>query len=218
MAELAIVLVIVALMIGGMMAPLSAQLALRDHADTENSLNEIKEALVGYAASHSAADGKPFFPCPDTDNDGIENRTGNICTSPEGRLPWNDLGVGRQDSWGNRFRYRVSSAYSNRATGFTLNSAGTIRVCESVTCAAFIADTLPLVIVSHGKNGAGAYNAAGGMNPGPVGLDELSNQNADNNFVLHTETTTSGNEFDDLVTWISPNILFNRMISAGRLP
>jgi hypothetical protein len=26
------------------------------------------------------------------------------------------------------------------------------------------------------------------------------------------------NEFDDLVTWISPNILYNRLIAAGRLP
>jgi len=25
-------------------------------------------------------------------------------------------------------------------------------------------------------------------------------------------------EFDDIVTWLSPNILFNRMVVAGKLP
>ncbi len=29
---------------------------------------------------------------------------------------------------------------------------------------------------------------------------------------------SQGGEFDDLVVWISPNILFNRMVAAGKLP
>lgn len=219
LTEMAIVLVILALLLGGMIIPLGTQMDLRDVADSEKMLGEIKESLMGYAASHTALDGKPFFPCPDTDNDGIENRTGNACTSPEGRLPWNDLGIGRQDSWGNRFRYRVTPAFSNNAIGFTLNSTGTMRVCESSNCAVVVANTLPAIIVSHGKNGAGAYNLAGTTNPAPLGLDELANQDALNNdFVAHTQSTASGNEFDDLVTWVSSNILFNRMISAGKLP
>ncbi len=41
---------------------------------------------------------------------------------------------------------------------------------------------------------------------------------ADNDFVMHTITQPGPNEFDDLVTWISPNILYNRLIAAGRLP
>ena len=28
----------------------------------------------------------------------------------------------------------------------------------------------------------------------------------------------TGAEFDDIVTWISPSMLFNRMIAAGQLP
>jgi hypothetical protein len=27
-----------------------------------------------------------------------------------------------------------------------------------------------------------------------------------------------GGEFDDMVTWVSPNILFNRMVAAQTLP
>jgi len=31
-------------------------------------------------------------------------------------------------------------------------------------------------------------------------------------------TAASGGEFDDLVIWLPPGILFNRMVQAGRLP
>ncbi|MDR0578461.1 MAG: prepilin-type cleavage/methylation domain-containing protein, partial [Candidatus Accumulibacter sp.] len=81
-----------------------------------------------------------------------------------------------------------------------------------------IANGLPAVIVSHGKNGAGAFNASGGTNPPPAGADEISNQNAGNDFVMHAPSTVAGNEFDDFVIWISRHILFNRMVAAGRLP
>lgn len=74
------------------------------------------------------------------------------------------------------------------------------------------------MIVSHGKNGAGAFNSSGGTNPAPTGADEIANQNADNDFVLRTQGDATGNEFDDLVVWIPPYVLFNRMIAASRLP
>ena len=222
LAEMAIVLVIFALLIGGMIIPLSTQVEMRDISETNKTLSEIKESLIGYAASHSASEnGKPYFPCPDTDNDGKENRlvSGSGCTLAEGGLPWSDLGIGRQDSWGNRFRYRVSPAFSKNDYGFSLGTAGgTLRVCGSSTCTEVIGIALPAIIVSHGRNGAGAFNSAGTTNTAPLGLDEISNQNSDDDFVEHSQSNVSGSEFDDIVTWISPYILFNRMISANRLP
>jgi prepilin-type N-terminal cleavage/methylation domain-containing protein len=225
LAELAIVLVIVALLIGGMLAPLSAQRDLQDIRATQRQLSDITEALLGYAASHTAtSDGRPYLPCPDTDGDGFENRTGNACTAVEGRLPWSELGVGREDAWGNRFRYRVVKDYSSDDKGFSLetakSSATFLRVCEDAACASatVIASHLPVVIVSHGKNGAGAFDAAGGTNPAPTGTDETANQDGNNDFVHHPPSGAAGSEFDDLVAWVSPYILFNRMISAGRLP
>jgi prepilin-type N-terminal cleavage/methylation domain-containing protein len=221
LTELTIVLVIVALLLGGMLVPLSAQRDLQDSRETQKQLSDISEALLGYAAAHNATDGRPYLPCPDTDNDGFENRTGSTCANQEGRLPWIELGVGREDAWGNRFRYRVAATYSNMTTGFVLGQTGALRICEDPTCApssTILANNLPVVIISHGKNGAGAFNVSGGTNPAPTGTDEISNQDGDNNFVLHTPSNIAGNEFDDLVTWISPYILFNRMITAGRLP
>lgn len=220
LTELAIVLVIVALLMGGMMIPLSAQRNLQNVRETQRQLSDISEALLGYAAAHKAIDnGKPFFPCPDTDNDGLENRVGNTCTATEARLPWADLGIGREDAWQNRYRYRVAAEYSNRQVGFSIGQTGALmKICEDPACTKLVANDLPVVIVSHGQNGAGAFNASGETNPPPVGLDEIANQNGDSVFVFHPESNVTGNEFDDIVTWISPYILFNRMIAAGKLP
>ncbi len=49
-------------------------------------------------------------------------------------------------------------------------------------------------------------------------MDESENSNMDHVFVSRPPTTDSGNEFDDLVVWLPATILFNRMVSAGRLP
>jgi len=212
--ELAIVMFIVSLLIGGMLLPLSAQQDIRYNGETEKALGEIREALIGYAASHTATDGKPYLPCPDTNDDGVENRAGAACTAEEGRIPWVDLGLGRTDAWNNRFRYRVTPAFSNNATGFTLSSVGTLRVCAENTCATSVANAVPAVIVSHGKNGAGAFNAAGGTNAASLDANELENTDNDSDFVNKTGDPT----YDDFVVWLSPNILFNRMVAAGKLP
>ena len=221
LTELVIVMVIAALLIGSLILPLGAQQDLRGYRDTQQDMAGIVDALIGFAASHPAADGKPYLPCPDTDNDGIEDRaSGGGCLSQEGRLPWNTLGIGREDAWGNRYRYRVAPAFANNKAGFTLTTTPSLRVCENAACSRYVADTLPAVVVSHGKNGAGAYNAGGSTNAPPAGDDEKANQDANNDFVSHapTQGDAPGGEFDDLVAWVSPNILFSRMLGAGRLP
>lgn len=214
LTEMAVVLVIVALLIASMIIPLSAQQEIRARQETEKALTDIREALLGYAASHAAGDGKPYLPCPDTDDDGIENRSAGACTNQEGRLPWADLGLGRNDAWNNRFRYRVTAAYSSSTAGFTLTSVGDITVCADSACAATVASNLPAVVLSHGTNGAGAFNMAGGTNPAPTDASELENTNANATFV----SRISDAGFDDLVTWVPATVLMNRMITTGKLP
>lgn len=53
--ELAIVLVIVTLLIGGLAVPLSAQIQARRVAETNRTLEEAREAIIGYAMSHTVA-------------------------------------------------------------------------------------------------------------------------------------------------------------------
>lgn len=220
LAELAIVLVIIALLAGGMLLSLSTQSDMRDSGDTRKQLADINEALLGFAASHSATDGRPYLPCPDTDNDGAENRkSGTLdCSQQEGVLPWVTLGLAQTDSWQNHYRYRVATGFSNGQTGFYLGMpitpANTLRVCDNAACnATILASGLPVVVLSHGKNGLGAINAQGAANGASSDADEVENHDGDNVFVSRAVTQQG---FDDQVLWLSPNLLFNRLIAAGR--
>jgi len=74
------------------------------------------------------------------------------------------------------------------------------------------------------KGGAAAVIWSVGRNAADVGrtrpADELENLDLDNDrfFVARERRDTADKEFDDLVLWISPNILFARMTAAGALP
>ena len=57
LTEMAVVLVIVAILIAGLVIPLATQQDIRARQDTENMLTNLREALLGYAASHAAGDG-----------------------------------------------------------------------------------------------------------------------------------------------------------------
>lgn len=221
LTELTIVLVIVALLIGGMVVPLAAQRDLQSTSETRRQLSEIKDALIGFAAANGR------LPCPadptiasGSVNAGIEdapNATG-CTTSLEGVLPWVTLGVAETDAWGRRLTYRVSNNFALAVPGgsnsaFSLATAGDITILAS-SGGASTASSLPMIVVSHGKNGFRAYLPDGGRIAASPDADEEANANGDTTFVSKTPTQS----YDDLVEWISPNILFNRMITAGKLP
>lgn len=214
LTELAIVLFIVALLVGSMMLPITAQVDTRDYSDAQKTLGEIRDALTGFAISHSAADGKPYLPCPDTNDDGVENRVGNACAADEGRVPWVTLGHAQTDPWNNRYRYRVTPTFTNSGTGFLLTTAGTLTVCTTSACASTVATAVPAIILTQGKNGAGAFNNSGGTNAASTNANELENSDGDTTFV----SKEADPNYDDMVIWLSPSILFNRMVAAGKLP
>jgi prepilin-type N-terminal cleavage/methylation domain-containing protein len=205
--EMAIVLMIVGLLLGGLLVPLSMQIEQRHIIDTQKSLTEIKEAIIGYAI----VNGK--LPCPAQSNLATGNALAGVadCSLTRGVLPWATLGVSETDAWGRRFSYTATSAFINSA--FTLATAGTLSV-KNASSGSNIASGIPAIIVSHGKNGLGAYTSSGSQITPSTDLDEVENSNTGTVFVSHETTTT----FDDLVHWISPNILFNRMVAAGKLP
>lgn len=208
LVEMAIVLVVVGLLVSAFLTPLRMQIELRNNSETQASLLEIRDALIGYALSHNALDGRPFLPCPDTDGDGVENRVGNLCNLSEGNLPFIDLGLANIDSWNNRFRYRVTQAFANSQTGFTLTANGDITVQDAALGNA-VGLALPAIIISMGENGA-TFPV--------VGADQLENVNGDTTFVSKEISESAINPFDDLVIWVSSNTLMNRMVAAGRLP
>jgi len=233
--EMAMVLLIVALLLGGGLTVLSTQIEAQKFKDTQKSLEDAKDALIGYAASHAATDTRPHLPCPDkttaagigTANDGLEDRAaaggGCVVVAGEGNLPWVTLGLTGTDSWGNRFRYRVTPAFSNSVTGMTLApvaSAGTLNVINQLGAAQ--ASAVPVVILSHGPNGWGATSTGGVVKAAPpvANVNEIENTDGDLIFVSSApgEAGAAGGEFDDIVTWLPATLLFNRMLQATKLP
>ena len=233
--EIAMVLFIVALLLAGLMPAINAQLDQQRTNETLKRMSEIKEALIGFAISQGR------LPCS-ADGTKILGQAGYgteraSCSAgiAYGVVPWITLGTSETDAWGNRFTYRVTSDFADTTDG-TSNSttcsttAGvSFQLCSTITgptnlltiqtsaSGTVIASKIPVIIISHGKNGYGAYTTKGTVNSVPAGnLDEVANTDHSANvvYVSHSQTTN----FDDLVDWISPNILYNRMVAAGRLP
>lgn len=228
--EMAVALFIIVLVLGSILVPLTTQVEQRQVSDTQKTLEEIKEALAGFAIANG------YLPCPDkttaagagTANDGIEDvtaATGLCVATSEGNVPWVTIGgVGTSDVWGNRFRYQVTAAFSQRAPAaggtFSLSSVGTIRICSTTGCGANYTTDAVAVIISLGKNGLGAISAATGLaNPAPTSADENQNVSGPSQFMSRTITPAgSAAEFDDIVVWLPKSVLFNRMVAAGKLP
>lgn len=227
LVEMAIVLVIFGLLLSAFLAPLSAQRDLKDYTETQKSLEEIKESLIGYALSHG------YFPCPAISaSNGGEDRTGATCTGSKrvGFLPWAELGVPKLDSWDHLYRYSVTLAYADSGTKINLSpltarditiqtrdSAGVIQNVSN-------ANDIPVVIMSVGKNGVWGYRDDGTQvaDGSATNVDEDTNGNG-NGRIFQNRTATSntaitGGEIDDVVTWVSPNVYLNRMVAAGQLP
>lgn len=240
LVELAIVLIIVTLLSSGLMMSLSAQQEASARAETQRRLDDARDVLLGYAATNGR------LPCPAAPRaTGIESPVGGItCTNNwDGFLPAITLGIGPTDvngyaidAWGNPIRYALTTypnafcasqcfaatdgvkAVWNNASPATL--APDLQVCNTAvgatgsgsgaTCASgtTLTNNAVAVIFSRGRNGASA----------PTSADEQANGDADRLFVSHTPTPAGANEFDDLVVWLSPNLLYNRLIAAGRLP
>lgn len=118
--EVAIVLAIVGLLLAGGVNLLSGSADTSKYKQTQNELQEVKEALITYFIQNGGV-----LPCPDIHND-VTNASygqsdynsgdataGGICTNYQGWLPHVTLGMGGGgDAWGERYKYVVSRAFT----------------------------------------------------------------------------------------------------------
>jgi prepilin-type N-terminal cleavage/methylation domain-containing protein len=245
LTELAVVVVILALILGGVVLTMGAMTNAREVEQTQQQLNQAREALVGFFLRNGR------FPCPATGaGAGVESPAGGgVCTNPyNGFLPAATLGIGPTDpqgflldAWGNRIRYAVSQyvhtpPYVDAATCagnarrcflFTTSNAlaqvgisnlaptlPEIRVCDVANCAGPLDFRAPVVVLSNGRNFA---SQAAGLTA--ASADEMENSTGvDNEFVARDPRPGGpGVEYDDQVLWLSPNILYNRLIAAGAI-
>jgi type II secretory pathway pseudopilin PulG len=221
--ELAISMLIITLLATVLITPITTQVTQSKIAQAKSDLDQINEALIGFALAQS----KPYLPCPDTTGDGVADPCANTFTTETtgGNLPWVTLSAPATDPWGQRYQYRVNNAYTNSVAGFTLttaptgtactapgNASGFIKVCGSaatIACnASVIANGIPAVMYSLGPNGQTVTASP----------DETENKDNDCLFVSRTYSSVAGLEFDDLLVWISPGVLMSRMVTAQKLP
>ena len=240
--ELAVALAIIALLIAGALLPLSTQLDVRNRADTQRSMDSIREAIMGFAQANGR------LPCAanGTIAAGGANAGQEACPSTSGVVPWAALGVPETDGWGRRFSYWVSPIFSDAVgttfgctpvpaptqSSFALCSQGALTVNtrnENTHVATALGSLLPAVIISHGKNGGGAYTPSGALLPAPAGADEIANATLGATTFYSRPPTQAASpcndgagpafcEFDDIVVMITSNALIARMVAAGKLP
>jgi prepilin-type N-terminal cleavage/methylation domain-containing protein len=163
LVELAVVLLIVSLLLGGMMAMVSAQTEQRNWNDTQSRLEAARDAILGYAIANGR------LPCPANSNSaGAEARQGSgVCGASGntqdyyggvvagvtyGLMPAVTVGYQPVDSqgfaldaWGNRIRYAISrvttpvTSSANFTNATNLKASGVsvlpndLVVCASAT-------------------------------------------------------------------------------------
>lgn len=228
LVEVAIALVIVGLLMAGGMSLLSSSSDVARYKATQNSLNEIKQALQGYYVLNQR------LPCPDTDvinaeGFGLENPVnGGVCTSTVGWLPHLTLGVGGGgDAWGERFKYVVtsdtSSFFTTKAPNctYTRPAASATTITINDLAGQPVAQFAGFAVISTGKNGrqtnsgmSGAFTDDGGC----AALNERERENCNAGLTLRSGTPMSdGNTvvFDDMLVWMGDMQLINQLVKAG---
>ncbi len=93
-------------------------------------------------------------------------------------------------------------------------AAGAIPETDCSNAGERILNNAPAVILSTGKDANDMDDASNSW----IQRENLDNSASDTVFVKTTRNDTSGAEYDDLVKWLSPNILYSKMIEAGQLP
>ncbi|WP_025770531.1 type II secretion system protein [Thioalkalivibrio sp. HK1] len=224
--ELAIVIAAMALMVGGLMVPLSAQLERYRMRETEMALAQAMEALLGHAAIHRR------LPCPDIDDDGLEDLSidpakpdAHPCRRFEGGIPWMTLGVSGLDGWNRRIRYRGNDAYT-RKEGVPNPPAtiGSLLIRDRVGDEDLVRGNPggpAAILFSCGMNGV-----PDGENDGRKGKAAAIPPNGCTNPVRPANARyeygpparSDSGEPDDMLVWLSKYVLLNRLIRAGVWP
>ena len=142
--EIAIVLLIVAILLGYTVALFPVQQELKHYRQADTEMNEIIDALISFAQVNGR------LPCPDTDTDGRENDSDlwdiagdapgtdtfiDSCVGYTGLVPMTTLGLqanansnnNPQDPWGDVYEYTVSDVDTDSVGVVDLVSPNGIR-------------------------------------------------------------------------------------------
>lgn len=215
--ELAMVLLIVSLIIGGLFMAFGTQFNQTKLKETNASLQYTKKALLNFVEVNG------YMPCPDADGNGKEDRTSGVCDANKGTVPYQDIGLTRgaaSDSWGNTLGYYVtqnvtastaicdsskSASYfcSTNPPAFndqtpptsTATDTNNLEVYDAASGGNLLIDQVSAVLVARNKNGKVACTTAN------LSADEYENCDGDKTFVAHAPTDSPF--FDDQLMTIT---------------
>lgn len=200
LVEIAVVLVIVGLLVGGLLIPLSVQWDQNRINITQQRLEEIKKALLGFLVVNNR------LPCPDLNENGLESTTCNN----EGNIPWRVLGVGRYDAWGNPFHYQVD-------VNFTNNSSGIHSPNPAASDGLIVKDRQgnELNTVNSGDSNIVAIIFSWGKN-GRLDVGTINNVYIQDVYVENKKNQTK--TFDDILIWLPKSVLINYLVMVNKWP
>lgn len=245
--EMAIVLMIMGILLSGVLISVSQTTLNARRAAALAQMRQIEDALYGYAQTTgrlpcpAVADGTGqespagggdctmthgFVPVTTLGFSGSVNADGLLL-----------------DPWQNPYRYSVASSDSTPAPSPVFTTASSIeafflagttidpnspgnalmRICRAVTCSAteVLTSIAPAVVLTTGEDGASTTSAAeldNANNSSPLTGSVTSNTYYVNDDFDFVSADYIEDQFDDQLVWLSPYVLFNRMVSAGRLP
>ena len=211
--EMAIVLVILGMLLGGMLMPLSSQREVSQRQATERQLQEIRNALIGYAQANNR------LPCPTISGTGAAASVAGACPVGGTYVPYGALGIqgtiingNLVDVWQQPIRYRLANpapvawVYANSPIPSAL-AAATVPLPYFQICAA--AGACP--VADAGNVVAVVFST--GSNDHVDSVGEIQNKSlATNNFVRRTLELN----FNDIIVWISQPTLIYELSQNGQ--
>ncbi|MDH3221888.1 MAG: type II secretion system GspH family protein [Gammaproteobacteria bacterium] len=238
--EIAIVVLIVSILLGYTVAMFPVQQQLKQYRHVESEMESIVEHLIAFAQVNGR------LPCPDTSAggstiDGLEDRAVglNDCEAFFGFLPGGTLGINGKyndagvliDPWSQGYGYAVSNldvagdkvlVTSNgiRAAGIPA-TVPDLFICSDSTilgnhvdCTAagsnLVVGNVAAVVISLGMD----YELPATSNIQAENVDGFHDGSIDKVYIFSARR----DDYDDVVKWISTNLLFSRMIAAEQLP
>lgn len=193
--EMSMVLVVVGILLSVMASIYPGLINSANRKKDLARLEQVDSALVGYTLAYA------HLPCPDADQDGLENREehSGVCTAPAGQVPFRTLGLSSdRDAYGRSMRYSVyigndhnadlTNEKANRLGEFCLllRNAQKASYHAAYTHIAALLGILPeaqnraFVVVSGGATDADKVNGFwdGENLPSEVGFDHPMKQNS----------------------------------------
>lgn len=211
LAELAVVLLVIAVLTAGVAAPLGSRIEARDRQLSQDRLRDIQHALTGFAIVHGR------LPCPSTQADPAHPDYGVEDVAPcnfaiEGRLPWRTLAMPATDAWGSarhsasdpwdgHWRYRVDPVFAGAPIRADTAPSGTLHVRAHDGSNITVSASQAVAIIYS----TGANRRADGLNA---------------HYSAGSATYQAGEasaDFDDLLVWMGRPLLIARLAQAGRL-